>query len=56
MPILTISRSQKSASEERYIYTDYDGYHRHRVKHGRYLSAHFSTPSATPLVGSVRKN
>ena len=28
-------------SEEQNIYTDYDGYHRHHVKHYSYLSAHF---------------
>ena len=32
-------------SEEHNIYTDYDGYHRHHVKHYSYLSAHFSQPS-----------
>ena len=32
----------ESVSEEHEIYTDYDGYHRHHVKHERYLSAHFS--------------
>ena len=30
----------KSVSEEPEIYTDYDGYHRHHVKHYSYLSAH----------------
>jgi hypothetical protein len=35
----------KSVSEERDIYADYDGCHRHRVKHSSYLSAHFSQPS-----------
>ena len=29
-------------SEEHEIYTDYDGCHRHHVKHYSYLSAHFS--------------
>jgi hypothetical protein len=29
-------------SEEQDIYSDYDGYHRHHVKHDGYLSAHFS--------------
>jgi hypothetical protein len=29
-------------SEERDIYTDYDGCHRHSVEHSSYLSAHFS--------------
>jgi hypothetical protein len=28
-------------SEEHNIYTDYDGYHRHHVKHYSYLSTHF---------------
>jgi hypothetical protein len=32
----------KSVSEEHEIYTDYDGYHRHHVKHDSYLFAHFS--------------
>jgi hypothetical protein len=32
----------ESVSEEHEIYTDYDGCHRHHVKHGSYLSAHFS--------------
>jgi hypothetical protein len=32
----------ESVSEEQEIYTDYDGCHRHPVKHDRYLSAHFS--------------
>jgi hypothetical protein len=30
------------ASEERDIYTDYDGCHRHRAKQDSYLSAHSS--------------
>jgi hypothetical protein len=33
-----------SVSEEHEIYTDYDGDHRHHVKHDSYLSAHFSLP------------
>jgi hypothetical protein len=33
----------ESVSEEHEIYTDYDGCHRHHVKHDRYLSAHFSS-------------
>jgi len=32
----------ESVSEEREIYTDDNGYHRHHVKHVSYLSAHFS--------------
>src|SRR5579872_972507 len=32
----------ESVSEEDEIYTDYDGCHRHHVKHDNYLSAHFS--------------
>src|SRR5208282_951996 len=32
----------ESGSEEHEIYTDYDGCHRHHVKHDSYLSAHFS--------------
>jgi hypothetical protein len=32
----------ESVSEEHEIYTDYDGCHRHHVKHVSYLSAHFS--------------
>jgi hypothetical protein len=31
-----------SVSEEHEIYTDYEGCHRHRVKHDSYLSAHSS--------------
>ncbi|MGA2089734.1 MAG: hypothetical protein ABSG66_12545, partial [Stellaceae bacterium] len=31
----------ESVSEEHEIYTDYDGCHRHHVKHHSYLSAHF---------------
>jgi hypothetical protein len=30
----------ESVSEEHEIYTDYDGCHRHHVKHDSYLSAH----------------
>jgi hypothetical protein len=30
----------ESVSEEQEIYTDYDGCHRHHVKHHSYLSAH----------------
>src|ERR1017187_3115047 len=33
----------ESVSEEHEIYTDYDGCHRHHVKHDSYLSAHFSS-------------
>jgi hypothetical protein len=32
----------ESVSEEHEIYTDYDGCHRHHVKHDSYRSAHFS--------------
>jgi hypothetical protein len=32
----------ESVSEEHEIYTDYDGCHRHHVKHNSYLSAHLS--------------
>src|SRR5712671_233290 len=32
----------ESVSEEHEIYTDYDGCHRHHVKHDSYLSAHFN--------------
>jgi hypothetical protein len=32
----------ESVSEEHEIYTDYDGCHRHRVKHVSHLSTHFS--------------
>src|SRR5229473_3021289 len=32
----------ESVSEEHEIYSDYDGCHRHHVKHDSYLSAHFS--------------
>jgi hypothetical protein len=31
----------KSVSEEHEIYTDYNGYHRHHVKHNSDLFAHF---------------
>jgi len=31
----------ESVSEEREIYSDYDGYHRHCVKQDGYLSVHF---------------
>jgi hypothetical protein len=34
----------ESVSEEHEIYADYDGDHRHHVKHDSYLSAHFSLP------------
>jgi len=40
----------ESVSEEREIYTDDDGYHRHHVKHVSYLSAHFR------LVSNARGN
>jgi hypothetical protein len=36
----------ESVSEEHEIYTDYDGCHRHHVKHDSYLSAHFSSSTA----------
>jgi hypothetical protein len=32
----------ESVSEEQEIYSDYDGCHRHHVKHDSYVSAHFS--------------
>jgi hypothetical protein len=32
----------ESVSEEHEIYTDYDGYHHHHVKHDGYLSAYSS--------------
>ena len=32
----------ESASQEREIYTDNDGYHCHHAKHDSYLSSHFS--------------
>jgi hypothetical protein len=41
----------ESVSEEDEIYTDYDGCHRHHVKHDNYLSAHFSLP---PFAASIR--
>jgi hypothetical protein len=31
----------ESVSEEHEIYTDYDGCHRHHIKHDSYLSAHY---------------
>jgi hypothetical protein len=37
----------ESVSEEHEIYTDYDGDHRHHVKHDSYLSAHFSLPATS---------
>jgi hypothetical protein len=47
----------ESVSEEREIYTDDDGYHRHHVKHVSYLSAHFrlvapSSTTSTPVTAS----
>jgi hypothetical protein len=33
----------ESVSEEHEIYTDYNGCHRHHVKHDSYLSDHFSS-------------
>jgi hypothetical protein len=33
----------ESVSEESEIYTDYDGCHRHDVKHDSYMSTHFSS-------------
>jgi hypothetical protein len=41
----------ESVSEEREIYTDYNGYHRRHVKHDGHLSAHFR-PFGYALVGS----
>jgi hypothetical protein len=42
----------ESVSEEHEIYTDYDGCHRHHVKHYSYLSAHFSShPTKFTLFG-----
>ena len=35
----------ESVSEKREIYTDYNGWHGHHVKHDSYLSAHFSNTS-----------
>jgi hypothetical protein len=48
----------ESVSEEQEIYTDYDGCHRHHVKHASYLSAHFSKTASLVaaelrLVGEV---
>jgi hypothetical protein len=40
----------ESVSEERDIYTDYNGCHRHRVKHSSYLSAHFRQHSLDDLM------
>ena len=46
----------KSVSEEHEIYTDYDGYHRHHVKHDSYLSAHFSrTLRAVKRVSRIQR-
>jgi hypothetical protein len=40
------------ASEELEIYADYDGHHRHHVKHDSHLPAHVSQHSANdPLFG-----
>jgi len=36
----------ESVPEEHKIYTDYDGCHRHHVKHDSYLFAHFSSSMA----------
>src|ERR1700693_5671289 len=38
----------ESVSEEHDIYTDYDGCHRHHVKHDSYLSAHLSSNLILP--------
>jgi hypothetical protein len=35
----------ESISEETEIYTDYDGYHRHHIKHYSYPSIHFGSRS-----------
>jgi hypothetical protein len=40
----------ESVSEERKIYTDYNGYHHHRVEHPNYSSVHFSTTSRSSAV------
>jgi hypothetical protein len=40
----------ESVSKEHDIYADYNGCHRHHVKHDSYLSAHFSTPLAIPVL------
>ena len=44
----------KSVSEEREIYTDYDGHHRHHISHDSYLSAHFTLYSAPCFPSIVR--
>ena len=44
----------ESVSEERQIYTDYNGCHRQRVKHDSYLSAHFSTLRLSRFSALVR--
>src|SRR5262249_35402409 len=41
----------ESVSEEHEIYTDYNGCHRHHVKHDSYLSDHFSTSGAPDISG-----
>jgi len=40
----------ESVSEEHEIYTDYDGCHRHHVKHDSYLSGHFSSSTALTAI------
>jgi hypothetical protein len=44
----------ESVSEERKIYTDYNGRHRHHVKHYSYPSIHFSTTSLVRRSRSYR--
>ena len=43
----------ESVSKELEIYTDYDGYHRHHVKHYNYLSAYFSQ-QPFPMIAILR--
>jgi hypothetical protein len=52
----------ESVSEEHEIYNDYDGCHRHHLKHDSYLSAHFRLnrdflfgfPNPTPSIRDFR--
>src|SRR5579864_7083768 len=46
----------ESASEEREIYTDYNGYHHHRVEHPNYPSAHFTTSSRSSAVTRIHRS
>jgi hypothetical protein len=45
---------RESVSEEREIYTDYDGYHRHSVKYDSNLSAHCNLRSMVDRIKRKR--